>query len=457
MPAASKSTIIHDFTKGPLLRQLVMFALPFMASNAMQLLYSVVDMAVVGHYVGKQGLAAVALSSKLFMFMTMVCTGLSQGGQVYLSQLIGSGERHRLNQAVGTLFTILLSFGAVVTVIGLLFAKTFLHLLNTPEDAFNQALSYTLVCAAGTVFSYGYNITSAVFRGLGDSRHPFIFILIASVINLILDFVFVAGFKWGVFGAGLATILGQAFSFLCAQWFLLKHREETGIEISRRTLRIDVKCLKGLLTLGAPLAIRFSIINFSMLFVMSMVANLGTTALSTYGAGLQLDDIANKMSLGIMMALTTIIAQNYGARNIARIRKAIGYTLMLSTGFYAVIASALWFFPKTMFGIFTSDPDVLNLCPVFVHSIIWTFPALLLMKGTNGFIMGIGNTRLAMFLGMFDGCILRIGFTWLLGSFMNLGFRGYVLGYGISPWGTVIPGLFYMFFAHWEKRKLATE
>ncbi|MCQ2397106.1 MAG: MATE family efflux transporter [Lentisphaeria bacterium] len=455
--SVAKNTIIHNFTEGPLLKQLTLFALPFMASNAMQLLYSVVDMAVVGHYVGKQGLAAVALSSKLFMFMTMVCSGLSQGGQVYLSQLIGSGERQRLNQAIGTLFTVLFSFGAVVTVAGLLFAKQFLRLLNTPPDAFDQALSYTLVCAAGTLFSYGYNITSAVFRGLGDSRHPFYFILIASIINLVLDFLFVAGFKWGVFGAGLATILGQAFSFIYAQWFLMRHRSETGIEISRKTLKIDTKCLKGLLMLGAPLAIRFSIINFSMLFVMSMVASLGTTELSTYGAGLQLDDIANKMSLGIMMALTTIIAQNYGARNFTRIRKAIVYTLLLSLGFYAIVASALWFFPKAMFGIFTSDPDVMNLCPVFVHAIIWTFPALLLMKGTNGFIMGIGNTRLAMFLGLFDGCILRIGFTWLLGSFFNLGFYGYVLGYGISPWGTVIPGFLYMFFAPWEKRKLATE
>ena len=231
---SAKQKLIHDFTTGPLLRHLVLFALPFMASNALQILYSIVDMMVVGHYVGKNGLAAVAVSSQTFNLMVMLCAGTSQGGQIMLSQMIGNGQRQRLGVAIGTLFTLLLSAGVVVTAIGVLFARQILHILNTPADIFDDALSYTLVCCWGIVFAYGYNIVSAIMRGLGDSRHPFIFILIASVINVVLDLLFVACFHWGVFGAGLATILGQAFSFLYAVWFLYKRREENSRYLNLR-------------------------------------------------------------------------------------------------------------------------------------------------------------------------------------------------------------------------------
>ncbi|MBR4416502.1 MAG: polysaccharide biosynthesis C-terminal domain-containing protein, partial [Victivallales bacterium] len=281
----NKKQLIHDFTQGPLLRHLVLFALPFMASNALQVVYSIVDMMVVGHYVGKTGLAAVSVASHTFNLMVMLCAGTSQGGQIMLSQLIGSGQRHRLGEAIGTLFTLLLSAGVVVTVIGLVFARQILHLLKTPADVFDDALSYTLVCSCGLVFAYGYNIVSAIMRGLGDSRHPFIFILIASIINVVLDLLFVACFGWGVFGAGLATILGQAFSFLYAVWFLYRHREETGFDFMPSSFRIEKQCLKSLLKLGLPLACRFSIVNFSMLFVIAMIGSTGSAALGTFGAG----------------------------------------------------------------------------------------------------------------------------------------------------------------------------
>ena len=359
--------------------------------------------------------------------------------------------------AIGTLFTLLLGAGVVVTVISVVFARQILHLLNTPADIFDDALSYTLVCCSGVVFAYGYNIVSAIMRGLGDSRHPFIFILIASVINVVLDLLFVACFHWGVFGAGLATILGQAFSFLYAVWFLYKHREETGFDFMPRSFRIEKQCLKGLLKLGLPLACRFSIVNFSMLFVIAMVASTGSAALGTFGAGTKLDDVANKMSLGVMMALTGIVAQNYGARNFSRIRKAVGYTLLLSSGFYAVFAALMWFFPEQLFGIFTKDRDILDLSHTFSHAIMWTFPGLLLLKGSNGFIHGIGHSWLGMVLGIFDGFVLRIGCSWYFGTVLGWGFYGYVLGYGIAPWGSAFPGILYFLFAPWEKRKLAFE
>ena len=197
-----KKKIIQDFTKGPLLKPMVLFAIPFMLSNALQVLYSLADMAVVGCFVGSYGLSAVSIASQAFMFIVMLCLGFSTGGQVYISQLIGSGRYDRLNNAIGTLFTLILGGGAVMTVLGLLFSRSFLLLLKTPPEAFSDAMDYMLISCGGVIFAYGYNMVSAVLRGLGDSRHPFLFIVIASVLNVILDLLFVAVFKMGVAGSG---------------------------------------------------------------------------------------------------------------------------------------------------------------------------------------------------------------------------------------------------------------
>lgn len=234
-------TLIKDFTTGPIFGPLVAFSVPFMLSNALQVLYSTVDMIIVGHYMGETGLTAVGNASKLFVFFTMVSIGLSMSGQIYVAQLIGQGRRKELNRAIGTLFTFLLAFGAVMTVVGLTCAKMMLGAIKVPDDAYAGALSYLLICSAGLVFSYGYNMVSAVLRGMGDSKRPFLFVAIASVTNLVLDVLFIAGFHWGTFGAGLATILGQALSFVFSWIYLYRRREEFGFDfkpVRRHALRI---------------------------------------------------------------------------------------------------------------------------------------------------------------------------------------------------------------------------
>lgn len=451
------NTIVNDFTEGPLFWKLLRFALPFMLSNAMQVLYSLVDMAVVGKYVGSPGLAAVSLASQCFVFMTMMCLGFCTGAQVYVSQLIGSGDRGKLNHAIGTLFTVILGLGAVMTFAGLAFSRPFLNLLNTPEASYKGALDYMIVCSSGIIFSYGYNMVSAVLRGMGDSRHPFVFIVIASVINIVLDLLFVAGFNWGVFGAGLATIIGQAFSFLYALWFLYRKREDFGFDFKASSFRIDTGILRGLLRIGVPFAIRFCAINMSMLFVMALVGKLGHNELATYGTGIKLDDTVNKIAQGVMMALSGVVGQNYGARNFARIKRAVFYTWAVSIGMYLFYTILLLWKTETLFGFFSDDPEVLRLSHLFVSGIVWHFPALLIMKGTNGFIHGIGNAWLGLIFAFLDGFVLRIAFTWLLGIYFGMGFWGFIFGYGLASYGMAIPGLFYFLFCPWEKRKLVTE
>ena len=456
MPQKPK-TLIYDFTEGPIFVKLIRFAIPFMMSNAMQVLYSLVDMVVVGRFVGSHGLSAISISSQLFVFLTMVCSGFCTGGQIYISQLIGKGERNKLNNTIGTLFSAILSMGLLVSVLSLFFSKPLLHLLNTPEESFGGALSYMLVCSVGLVFCYAYNMFSAVLRGMGDSRHPFVFIVIASIINIALDLLFVLVFHWGVPGAALATVIGQAFSGIYALFFLYRNRDAFGFDFKLSSFKPSSDVLRGLVKLGVPMAVRFGAINVSMLFVLALVARLGHQSLATFGAGIKLDDTSNKIAQGIMMALSGIVGQNYGARKFDRIKRAVYYTWATSVGLYVGYVLLLLFKTELLFGIFTDDSEVLRLSHVFASAIVWHFPALLIMKGTNGFINGIGHAWLSLVFAVLDGFVLRVVFTWFFGIYLERGLYGFVLGYGMASYGMAIPMLIYFFMGTWKKRRLVVD
>ncbi|MBR2427768.1 MAG: MATE family efflux transporter [Lentisphaeria bacterium] len=452
-----KKKIIQDFTRGPLLKPMVLFAIPFMLSNALQVLYALADMAVVGCFVGSHGLSAVSIASQAFMFIVMLCLGFSTGGQVYISQLIGSGRHDRLNKAIGTLFSVILGGGAVMTVLGLMFSRSFLLLLKTPQEAFDDAMDYMLISCGGVIFAYGYNMVSAVLRGLGDSRHPFLFIAIASVLNVILDLLFVAVLKMGVAGAALATIMGQGISFLYAIYFLYQRREEFGFDFRLRSLIPDLSVVRGLLPLGIPFAIQSCAINISMLYVNMLVNSVGYHAAATFGVGLRLDDLVNKISQGMTFAVASVVAQNMGAGNYDRVRSGVKISWSCCTGLFVIYSLCLLLVPEKMFGWFTDDPEVIKLVPVFVAAILWQFPALAIMKGTQGFIQGVGNATFSLVIALLDGFAFRIVLSWFFGIYCDMGLYGFILGYSLATYATALPGLYYYLFCKWHKRKLVTE
>ena len=446
----SQTKLVTDFTQGSIPKKMIRFAVPFMISNALQVLYALVDMIVVGQVVGSYGLSAVSVASQDFMFMTMICLGFSTGGQVYISQLIGIGENRKLNRTIGTLFTITILFGIVMSVLGLLFGEPLLRLLNTPTESFSLAYDYLIVCSIGILFTYGYNMISAVLRGMGDSRHPFLFIAIASVINMVLDILFVAGFGWKTMGAALATILGQGASFLFALWFLHRRKEAFGFDFKLSSFRIDGQIAKKLASLGIPFAMQSAAINISMMYVNALVNSVGVHASAVFGVGLKVDDIANKISLGVSFAVSSMVGQNKAAGKYDRVKRIVWTSWKISVVWYALFAVVLFCFPEPVFRIFTSDPPVLELAPTFVYAIVWSFPAMAIMKGTGGLIQGLGNARLTLVFAMLDAVVLRIGLSYLLGIAWNMGLFGFILGYGLAAYGTAIPGAIYFFSGRWK-------
>ena len=452
-----QKTLINDFTQGNIPRQMLRFAVPFMISNALQVLYSIVDMIVVGNVVGSAGLAAVSTASQVFTFMTMLCLGFATGGQVYISQLIGSGQRERLDAAIGTLFFVVVLIGVGMTGLGLVSKSAVLKLLNTPPESYDMAVSYMLVCSCGILFTYGYNMVSAVLRGMGDSRHPFLFIAIAAVMNLFLDILFVAYFHWGVAGAALATILGQAFSFFYAVIFLYRKREAFGFSFRLTSLIPDRTILRALAKLGIPFALQSCAINLSMLFVNSLVNALGVSASAVFGVGIKVDDIVNKITLALSYATSAMVGQNIAAGNPRRVRAVVHYSWLFSGLAYALFTVLYLSFSRQLFGIFTEDTSVIQLAPVFVSALVWSFPAMALMRGTGGLLQGIGHARLGLYLALLDGFVMRIACSYLFGITFGLGLFGFFLGYGLAAYGTSVPGMLYFFFGKWEERALVTQ
>lgn len=455
--AQTKKRLSKDFTKGNVARQLLLFTLPFMASNALQVLYSTIDMIIVGEYVGTPGLSAVSQSSQILNFATMVCLGFSNAGQVLISQALGAGKRKEMNQIIGTLFSLILLLSAVLSVV-ILGARTWImDVMNIPDESYAYAMDYLIICGAGLVFTAGYNVISAVLRGMGDSKRPFLFIGIASAVNLVLDILFTGIFRWGVAGAAWATIIGQAVSFLFSLFYLFRNRTAFGFDFRKESFIPHRHYTRMIAALGTPMAIQSGCINLSMLFVNSMVNNVSVVASATFGVGIRIDDIVNKISQGIHYAAMPMISQNVAARQPKRAVQVVRWAWVYSAVLTVVAIAGYIVFGKQLFMVFSDDPLVHEMSGTFIRAILWIFPALAVMRGSSAFIQGIGNAKLSMVLALLDGVVLRIGLSWLFGIALHWGFFGFVLGYGLAPYGCAIPGMLYFLSGIWKKRKILAE
>lgn len=454
---ATNRRLSRNFTEGNIPKQLFYFMLPFMLSNALQVLYSTIDMIIVGNYVGTAGLSAVSQSSQIVNFATMVCLGFSNAGQVLVSQAIGAEKRKEMNNIIGSLFSSLSIFAITLTVIILIIRTWILDVMNVPIEAYDMAMDYLIICAAGLIFTAGYNMVSAVLRGMGDSKRPLLFIAIASVVNLILDIIFTGLWGWGVIGAALATIIGQAASFLFSIYYLYKNRIDFGFDFKKESFKINGKYLKMITALGTPMAIQSGCINLSMLFVNSMINGLGNVATATFGVGVRIDDIINKISQGIQHAAMPMISQNIGAKKVDRAKRIV-YTSWIFSAIFTIFCMILYIcFGKEMFMLFSDDASVHQMSGTFISAILWMFPAFAIMRGSGAFIQGIGNAKLSMVLAILDGVALRIGLSWLFGIVFDWGFYGFVLGYGLAPYGFGIPSMIYFLSGIWKKRKILAD
>ena len=451
------SSLAKDFTNGNIGRQLFALMIPFMLSNALQVLYSTIDMIIVGQYVGTAGLSAVSQSSLILNFATMVCLGFANGGQILIAQAIGADKKKETNSIIGTLFTVILAMGVLFSLIILLSKNIIIQVMNIPGESVAMSDDYLVICGAGMIFTAGYNMVSAILRGMGDSKRPLLFIAIASVVNLVLDILFIGILGWGVAGAAWATIIGQAVSFLFSVFYLYKNKEGFGFDFKLVSFKPVLKYTKMILSLGTPMAIQSGFINISMLYVNSMINALGVVESATFGVGVRIDDIMNKISMGIQYAALPMISQNIAAKQMKRAQRIVHWAWIFSAIFTVIFLILYLCFGKELFMLFSDDVNVHTLSGTFIKAIVWMFIPFAIMRGTGAFIQGIGNVKFGMVLAILDGVALRIGLSWLFGIYFGFGFFGFVLGYALAPYGYAIPSLVYFLSGIWRKRKVLAD
>lgn len=449
--------MIHDMTEGNVVRQLLRFSLPFMLSSLLQSLYSAVDMMVVGQWVGQVGLSAVSVGNSLVNFFTLLGIGYSGAGQVMVAQFIGAKNREGIRRTIGTLFTVLGIVAVVTGVVCIAFPGPLLGLLNTPEEAFQDAAAYMQICGAGMIFIFGYNTVSAILRGMGDSKRPLLFIAIAAAVNVVLDLLLVAVFHMGVAGAAIATVVGQAVSFIWSAIYLYRRRDQLDFDFRLSSFAVHGPTFGALSRLGFPMAIQAAAISISILFISSYVNSYGLTASALTGAGQKLFGLVSIVSNAVSTALSTMVGQNIAAGKHDRVKKLVRTSLVLSvvaTGLISVFCLA---FPQLVISIFNSEPELLEMAGSYIPILTVGFMACALMCPYSGMVNGIGHASLSLFIGLMDGVVARVGLSLLFGLVMNMGIRGFWLGDALAGFVTAILSAIYYYSGRWKTRKLIIE
>ena len=449
---ANKKEIIRDLTTGSVPGTLLRFATPLFFSGLLQMVYNMVDMIVVGRFVGTNGLSAVAIGGEVLQLMAFVAMGFSNAGQIQISRYVGENRRDRVGEMVGTMFTLLLGLAVVIMVVFLFTYQGIMSWLNTPAEIWEYTRQYSVTCVYGVVFIYGYNLVSAILRGMGDSRHPFEFIAIATVINIILDILFVGPMQMGPMGAALATVIGQAVSFLFALRLLYRNREQVCFDFKPSHFRIYRTVIGPVLSLGIPMVIQSAAVTFSMLFVNSYVNTYGAVAIAVTGVARKLEMMITVISQAISSAGGAMISQALGARKTERVPKVVLNALWIvaiPAGIMAVITA---FRPEWLFGLFSDDAEVLAMAVTYIPVAMVQYLGATLRPANFALINGSGNSRLNLMVALLDGIACRIGFSLFLGVTLAWGIRGFWFGNAFSGLVPFFIGGTYLLSGRWKLR-----
>ena len=447
----------RDLTNGPVFRQMVLFALPHMLTSALQIAYSAVDLAIVGHAVSGAALSAVSVSGHVLNLVTMLGLGFSTGGQVYMAQLLGMDRRSECGRVTATLLTATSAVAIVLALICAVFNGPILRLMNTPAEAYDMAVQYLVIGSAGLIFTFMYNGLAAIVRAFGDSQTPLYAILAASAVNILLDLLFVVVFQWAVVGAILATVIGQVLSALILLVAMLRGRERFGLDTSRENLRPNRSVLRSITFLAIPYALEMTVFNVSMLFISSMVNDVSLVASETFGIGLKVEEIGNKLCTGITCATSVMVAQSIASGNIERTKKIVHAAWIFGGCMYLLFGLLCFTMSKQLFSLFVDDAAVIANAPMFIKALSFGFPAMASMRATNGLMQGVSNAKLSLIIGVLDGIAVRIPLSYMLGIILGYGLWGFFLAYSLAAYTNALLGMGYYLSGRWKHRRLAVQ
>ena len=422
-----------DLTQGSITKQIILFALPILLSQVFQNLYNSVDSLIVGNFLGTTALAAVTSCEDISQLLVGFFTGLSAGAGVLFARYFGMKNYERLHDAISTSLIFSFIIGITMMAVGICIADVLLNIVACPADVYDEAIIYLRVYLVGLLFTSLYNVASGVLRSVGDSRNPFIYLVISSILNIILDIIFVVVFKMQVLGVALATIISQLLSVILV-YYQLTHAHDV-YRIDLRHLKFDSKMLKEVISLGLPAALQSCLISISNLFVQRYVNLFGSSVMAGVGAAKKIDKFVGLIANSLGMSTATFVSQNIGAKRIDRAKKGIRITFVLAFIPVAIIGSLIYIYANRAISLFIYDKDAIYYGAMMIQTMMPLYYSQSINQIMLNTLRGFGKSFVAMILsllGMIGIRQLFLAISFSIERNVNHVFLGYPIGWIFS-------------------------
>ncbi|GFI68799.1 multidrug export protein MepA [Lachnospiraceae bacterium] len=406
MELIRKFTEPVDMTEGAPWKKIVLFAVPMLVGNIAQQLYNTVDSVVVGNYVGDNALAAVGSAGPILNLLIVLFVGISVGAGIMVSQYLGAKEREKLSVTIGNCITLTGIATLFVMVAASMVAKPLLRLLDTPDSIIDWCNSYLLILFIGSAGLAFYNILSGVLRGLGDSVSALVYLLVSTIINIVLDLLFVAKLGMGVNGVALATVIAQAVSALLCLRRLMRLTDLFDMKVCY--LKLKGRYAKKIIRLGLPSGITQAIFSMAMIVVQSLTNSFGEMFIAANVIVMRVDGFAMMPNFSFGTAMTTYAGQNVGARRGDRVDTGAKQGTLIAVGTSAVITSLILIFGKYLMGIFTGTPELVELSRYMMGILAIGYIAMAVTQSLSGVMRGAGDTMTPMWISIVTTIFVRV-------------------------------------------------
>ncbi|MBQ5806368.1 MAG: MATE family efflux transporter, partial [Lachnospiraceae bacterium] len=391
-----KKTKTLDMTEGNIAKLLITFAIPLLLGNIFQYLYNTVDSLVVGNFVGKEALAAVGSTTYIINTLVMFFGGISVGASVIISRYFGAHDDETLHRAIETTMALTFIGSVLCTVAGIALSPLLLRFMDTPEDVLPSSSVYLRIYFGGITGLMVYNMGSGILRAVGDTKRPLYFLIFSSIMNIILDLLFVVVFGLGIAGVAYATVLAQMISAVLVLMLLTKTKEK--YRLIWKDLRVDMQLTKEILSVGFPVGLQQAITSFSNVYVQSYINSFGSAGMAGWSSFTKIDSFLALPLQSIAQAITTFAGQNVGAKNLDRVKDGVKTALKISVPLIFVMACFLYVFAPQLVSLFNRDPEVVYYGTLFMRLCVMVVPVTCLTQIFSGTMRGAGSAKIPMYI-----------------------------------------------------------
>lgn len=435
-----------NLTEGSIAKNIIKFAIPMFIGNLFQQLYNVADSLVVGNFLGSDALAAVTSTGSLIFLLVGFFNGTAMGAGVIIARFFGAKDHENVKKAIHTDLAFGILCGAIMTLVGVIFAPQILTLMDTPEDVFVQSVLYIRIYFLGSIAVVLYNVCMGIMQAVGDSRHPLYYLIFSSVVNILLDLLFNGVLKLGVEYAALATIISQLLATLMCLWRLTGKSQTYRVEL--RKIGFDKGLLKQIVGIGLPSGLQNSIISIANVVIQANINAFGSAAMAGCGAYFKIEGFVFLPITCFSMALTTFIGQNLGAKQYDRAKKGAAFGIFCSITLAEVIGILVYFFMPRLILLFNAEADVVNYGILQAHTESLFYFLLAFSHTVAGIMRGAGKSTVPMFVMLGCWCIFRITYVTIITSIIptiQVVFWAYPITWSLSS----VVFLIYLLKADW--------